>query len=392
MERHHIVAEGLYDSTRGMMKLIGCSSPLTEFSDNVTDTDFNNNILDCDIQISIQYPALNNRRWFETLRWMVSITSTRPPNDKSFFKPINIILGPYSLHNTEREDVSHKVVHSVLQLVALLGCLYCILEHLAGLNACPLKLRDNPYPFYSLTKLFFQWTGMVLPLAMYLFSLITDPVSSLIPKVHDQDPLVMELIEALINIARSLCCFALIFLFISVKRARREQHPAKARECLVMEICTAIYMVMFVLYMAMGALDTMETKTMAMSRSFWLFYVTSATRWKTDLEEFGGYLLDLFLLPPVVQNCVVCTQNRRILLPLFYVGITIMQSGLHLHNLFFWKWKAPETSEKPSIALELSLPCLSILLALTLHLQQTKVIMTNVPIKFRWLKKSMKGS
>jgi hypothetical protein len=371
------------------MQLVGCTSPpLATFRNNATSIDLDNKFSDCGIRVSIQYPAIKKTfGWFETSRWMVSITSTRPLHDKMRFEPIDMILGQHTLYDRIGEEdraQSDKLAQSMLHLVAILGSLYCILKQSAG-DAKTSKIGDRA--FCSLTMIFCQWLGMLLPLAMYLLSLVTDhvPSSSLTPAAPgEEDSLSVKLLEALVNIARSLCCLALMILFGSVKRARDKQRQiSKAMEsAAAMEMCRSIYVAMFVACMAMGALDTMESKAMAMSKSFWFLYMSRAKRWKQDLADFGGYLLDLFLLPQVAQNSMAGNGRSGALIPTFYIGITVLQCGLHLHHIFLWRWRAASSEGSallllpppPPPLLHVLLPCLSGLLASILHLQQAKAM------------------
>ncbi|MCO5577060.1 hypothetical protein L7F22_030882 [Adiantum nelumboides] len=327
----HVAAEGLYDTGSRLMALAACTYADFAFAERSPDMLFGGES-DCSISIIVQFPP-SSLTWFKERVWKVSIASTRHVSDKLFFEPLDIL--DRQLNTPAETKRLHRRLEGGLRLLVSSGTLYCCISQLA----LGRKVTDIYIPI-SLTMITFQGAGMAIPMIVqYLATFKGNGFDFL--ALSNQDSSV-ELMGALTNIIRCLSCLTLICLFVCIIRARLRKAEGRftRMEASVAKVCILLHFGTFAVFTIAGAWDTAGSHGLLLSKSFWIFYATRASQWKRDLEVYGSFLQDLFLLPQVMQNHL-CREKTimRPLHPKFYGGITFLQVVMHAYHFHKCKFR-----------------------------------------------------
>uniref|UniRef100_A0ACD5UHM2 Uncharacterized protein n=1 Tax=Avena sativa TaxID=4498 RepID=A0ACD5UHM2_AVESA len=366
LEEGRISAEGVYDTKRGILSMVGCQ----ERDDGSTD---------CRILITVQFSSLGDRA--EGLGSEGAIRSLRDRADRLFFEEMDITL--YGMYSLELSGAISRMDMESLMLVAS-ATLSCIFTAVQILHA---KRNPETAPAMSVTMLAVLALGHLAPLALGFEVMFLSRRSRYSLYSTMSDGWWLELNQAMMR-APVLVAFLLHLRLLQLALlARLRLGPAGHRsepaatpptatavsERVVLRVCLPLYL--------LGAI--VATILHVSNVPFAGAGGDPATLWD-DLMSYAGLVVDGFLLPQVILNASVSAGSRaRAISPWFYMGGTVIRAAPHLYDVvrgriyeesslrLSYLYASPR-GDLFGVAWDVVVPCGAALLATFLFLQQRR--------------------
>ncbi|GMH17673.1 hypothetical protein Nepgr_019514 [Nepenthes gracilis] len=361
-----LALEGLYDPRIGKMYMIGCRDVTAKSMDLQAG-------LDCLIEVVVSYPP-TTAQWLVNPTAEISISSKRKEHDPLNFKAIKLQTLPI-LYRQQTEDIlSQRNIEGILQNLALSVAVACILSQLFYIRSAV-----DSVPYISLAMLSIHVLGYSLPL-------ITD-VEALIKRKRSESSYNLEnhqlipVVDYMTKLLVLVCVILTLRVFQKVWKSRIRllaQTPLEPHHVPTDKpVLFATFAIHIVVYTSILVLHSVRMETyfdnMGNPHRKW--------GWEILLEEYIGLVHDVFLLPQVLGNIMWHVEGMP-LRKLYYVGITIVRLLPHAYDYIRPSIEIPylsygygfvnPNSDFYSKFSDIAIPLMSILLAVTVYIQQRR--------------------
>lgn len=367
-----ISAEGIYNPLTGLLCMIGCRHVGSSGRDLEGD-------MDCQIHIKVKYASLNPEQHSKE-HISGSITSLRTQKDPYYFKPIN--FSSTTLYTDQAEKIIwRKDLEIIMGLVSLsltAAVIYIQLVHV--------RRHPNVLPFVSLLMLTVLTLGHMIPLLLNFEAFFMNQKGKNVLQLGGGWLEVNEVVVRIMTMVVFLLQLRLLQLVWTARLAVAGEKTAWFWERKVLYICLPLYV--------FGGLIACIVHLSGASHSNSRHFIQKNTKhalWQ-DFRAYAGLILDGFLLPQVLGNFFFDIKDI-ILVPYFYIGITLVRSIPHAYDAYRVIWYIPlyhssyfyanRDLDFYSIAWDIVIPCGALLLTLLVFLQQRFGGRCVVPRKFR---------
>ncbi|KAJ7292351.1 hypothetical protein O6H91_14G067600 [Diphasiastrum complanatum] len=370
-----ISAEGIYDTNSGKLCLIGCRMvdiPQKGFKDRK----------DCEILIKIQYPP-SDPALSEKHPLSGTILSLRNNTDPLHFEPMEVSTSNLLYSIQARDALWRKDFEIFLSMITLsIMVIVVILQFMYS------RRHPEALPYMSLLMLVILTLGHMIPLVLN-FEAIFSGNTQKTPLVLSGGWIeVKEVIIRIMTMALFLLQLRLLQLAWTARHSRLTQEGIQIElsERKVLKVCLPLYLLGAILacflqwLLSYSALEA-HFLWKAMQVAWWAF-----------LKGYTGLVVDFFLLPQVVANFLWGVQEKP-LSRIFYGGMTGLRSLPHLYDAYRtykfipqysgdYFYATPE-SDFFSLIWDIFIPCVGLLLALAIFLQQKFGGRCIIPSKWR---------
>lgn len=367
-----ISAEGIYNPLTGSLCMIGCRHVGLLGSDIEGD-------MDCQIHIEVKYASLNPEL-FSKQHISGSIRSLRPQKDPYYFKPIKLSSTTVYTNQAEK-TIWRKDLEIIMGLVSLSLTVIVIFIQLLHF-----RRHSNVLPFVSLLMLTVLTLGHMIPLLLNFEALFMNQKGRNVLQWGEGSLEVNEVVVRIMTMVAFLLQLRLLQLVWTARLSAAGEKTAWFWERKVLYICLPLYvfggLIAFLLHWA-GASHSDSTRFFQRN--------TKIAMWEA-FRSCAGLILDGFLLPQVLGNFFWDTKET-ILVPYFYIGITLVRSIPHSYDAYRVIRYIPLYSSSYfyanpdwdfySTAWDIVIPCGALILALLVFLQQRFGSRCIVPRKFR---------
>ncbi|XP_062206496.1 uncharacterized protein LOC133908474 [Phragmites australis] len=356
-ELRQITAEGVYDPKTGILCMIGCQEL--------------NGSTDCKILITVQFASIDAHAQD---RGRGVISSLRDRTDPLFFEKMDIMFfGMYSEQMSEA--ISRMDLESIMLVISTtLPCVFTVLQILHT------KRNPEASAATSITMLVVLALGYVYPLVLSSEALFVSrrrhyvPFWSYVPYELSQ---MMLRAPTLISFVLQLRLLQLAWSGRNSVADQSKAETSSAAERRALWICLPLYLFGGALTIIFHVINNRAAREDSLAVRIG---PEPATLWE-DLVSSAGLALDGFLLPQVVMN-VFSGAGVRAISPWFYVGCTVVRAMPHIYDVIRIQGYMP--SMKPSyvyagprddrfgVAWDITVPCVTALLAVLLFLQQRR--------------------
>ncbi|KAL0921251.1 hypothetical protein M5K25_008308 [Dendrobium thyrsiflorum] len=351
-----ISAEGTYNSKTGVICMVGCRS---------FDTQGNNLVSkDCNILINIQIPPLNPEPG-EHLHG--TIRSTRTNLDPLFFKPLEI-----SSHVMYERQAAQSVWRMDIEIIMILISLTfsCIF---VGLQLLHINKHPGVLSSISITMLVFLTFGHMVVLVLNFEALLGNHKKQNVLQGNGGWLEVNEVVVRLMTMAAFLLHCRLLQVAWCARSANDDKNSLWFAERKTIRLCLFIYIA--------GGFIAWLVRLSSQKTFHQVPHITIETRhssWE-DIQTYAGLILDGFLIPQVILNAL-CDSKETSLAPSFYVGTTILRALPHVYDVYRSRNYIPHLNSsyiyaRPngdlySLAWDIIIPCVGILFAVGIYIQQ----------------------
>lgn len=367
-----ISAEGIYNPLTGSLCMIGCRHVGSSERDIEGD-------MDCQIHIQVKYASLNPEL-FSKQHISGSIRSLRTQKDPYYLKPMK--LSSTTLYTNQAEKtIWRKDLEIIMRLVSL--SLTAVVIFIQLLHV---RRHSNVLPFISLLMLTILTLGHMIPLLLNIEAFFMNQKGKNILQWGGGWLEVNEVVVRIITMVAFLLQLRLLQLAWTARFAAAGEKTAWFWERKVLYICLPLY----VFGGLMACLVHWAGASHSDSTSFFQRNTKNAL-WE-GFRSYVGLILDGFLLPQVLGNFFWDTKEI-ILVPYFYIGITLVRSIPHAYDAYRVIRYIPLYSSSYfyanpdwdfySTAWDVVIPCGALLLALLVFLQQRLGSRCIVPLRFR---------
>lgn len=367
-----ISAEGIYNPLTGSLCMIGCRHVGSSGSDIEGD-------MDCQIHIKVKYPSLNPEQYSKE-HISGSITSLRTQEDPYYFKPMK--LSSTTMYTDQAENtIRRKDLEIIMGLVSLsltAAVIYIQLLHV--------RRHPNVLPFVSLLMLTVLTLGHMIPLLLNFEAFFMNQKGKNVLQLGGGWLEMNEVVVRIMTMVVFLLQLRLLQLVWTARLAVAGEKTAWFWERKVLYICLPLY----VFGGLIACIVHLSGASHSNSRHFFQKNTKHAL-WQ-DFRVYAGLILDGFLLPQVLGNFFGDIKDI-ILVPYFYIGITLVRSIPHAYDAYRVIRYIPLYSSSYfyanpdldfySTAWDIVIPCGALLLALLVFLQQRFGGRCIVPRKFR---------
>uniref|UniRef100_A0A0D6QR49 RING-type E3 ubiquitin transferase n=1 Tax=Araucaria cunninghamii TaxID=56994 RepID=A0A0D6QR49_ARACU len=368
-----VSAEGVYDPQTGSLCMIGCR----HVGSLVNNLDGN---MDCEILIEVDYAPMNPE-FFETEHLSGKIISLRKEKHSLYFKPMKL-----SSTHVYREQAEGSIWRKDLEIIMRLTSLsFTALFIIAQLLY--VKKHSNSSPFVSLSMLTVLTLGHMIPLVLNFeaFFLKTKERANIFQSGGGWLE-VNEVVVRVMTMVAFLLQLRLLQLAWIARLSAAGEKSAWFWEKKVLYLCLPLYLVGGLIACLAHWWGTQYPPSM-----HFLQRISQHSLWE-DFRSYAGLVLDGFLLPQVLGN-FFWDIKEAILVPYFYIGITLVRSVPHAYDAYRAIRYIPEYSNSYyyanpdwdfySTAWDIVIPCGAFLLAFLVFLQQRFGGRCVVPQKFR---------
>lgn len=367
-----ISAEGIYDPLTGSLCMIGCRHVGLPASDIEGD-------MDCQIHIEVKYASLNPEV-FSKAHIIGSIRSLRTPKDPNYFKPMK--LSSTTIYTNQADKtIWRKDLEILMGLVSLSLTVIVIFIQLLHVQR-----HSNVLPFVSLLMLTVLTLGHMIPLLLNFEAFFMNQKGKNVLQLGEGPLEVNEVVVRIMTMVAFLLQLRLLQLVWTSRFAAAGEKTAWFWERKVLYICLPLYvfggLIACLLHWA-GASHSDSTRFFQRN--------TKTALWEAS-RSYAGLILDGVLLPQVLGNFFWDTKET-ILVPYFYIGITLVRSIPHAYDAYrviryiplyssSYSYANPDW-DFYSTAWDIVIPCGALLLALLVFLQQRYGGRCIVPRRFR---------
>lgn len=379
-----ISAEGIYDRDTGVLCMIGCRH-LGSKNENLA----NNDTLDCEIMVNIQFSSLNDDSGRNVKG---SIVSTRGKLDPLNFGRLE--LSSNSLY-TRQAAASIWRMDLEITMVLISNTLACVF---LGLQLFYVKRHPNVLPFISIVMLVVLTMGHMIPLLLNFEALFVSNRSQ--QNVFLGSGGWLEVNEVIVRVVTMVAFLLQLHLLQLTWSARQEDGCQKGlwfSEMKALYVTLPLYII--------GALIAWfvpdhKNSYRPIVHPHRKAYVVPAlqqlslrqhSHWE-DLKSYAGLVRDGFLLPQILFNCFF-NSGEKALAPFFYVGTTAVRLLPHAYDLYrahssTWNLDlsyiyANHRMDFYSTAWNIIIPCGGLLFAVLIFLQQRFGGRCILPRRFR---------
>lgn len=358
-EMNSISAEGIYEHQTGALCMIGCrhvSSPV-----NGPDGD-----KDCEILIDVEY-APTNPEYSSREHLRGNIKSLREENDIFYFKPMK--LSSYNVYRRQAVGASwRKDLEIVMGLTSLSFIALSIIAQLLYI-----RKHSNSLPFVSLLMLTVLTLGHMIPLVLNFEALFMNHKDRNVIQSSGGWVEVNEVVVRVMTMVAFLLELRLLQLAWIARHNAAGEKSAWFWEKKVLYFCLPLYALVGVIACLLHWMGHSNS-----SRARFLQRHAYHSLWE-DLRSYAGLILDGFLLPQILGN-LFWDIRETVLVPYFYIGITVVRSVPHMYDAYRVIRYIPEYSSSYfyanpvwdfySTAWDIVIPCGAFFLALLVFLQQ----------------------
>ncbi|XP_019193110.1 PREDICTED: uncharacterized protein LOC109187378 [Ipomoea nil] len=379
-----IIAEGIYHGKTGHLCMVGCRK--LEFQTQKPEQDSQ----DCEILVEFDFPSVNARR-----RNLMkgSIRSTRKASDPLYFAQLNITSTAYYTRYA-RESIWRMDLEIIMVLISnTLACIFVVLQLFYA------KRHPETLPFMSLLMLVVLTLGHMIPLVLNFEALFLSSHQRRTRRSMFGADGWIEVNEVIVRVVTMVAFLLQARLLQLAWSAKWETGNGKG--LWVSERKTVF--VSFPLYIA-GGLLTILVKWMCnknMATGTTLSYYSpyqdninpQSSTWG-GLRSYAGFILDGFLFPQVLFN-IFHSSREAALSRWFYMGTTLVRLLPHAYDLYrvhnyaaamevegSYLYANPR-ADFYSTAWDIIIPCLGMLLAVIIWLQQRFGGRCLLPRRFR---------
>uniref|UniRef100_A0A0C9QPE6 RING-type E3 ubiquitin transferase n=1 Tax=Wollemia nobilis TaxID=56998 RepID=A0A0C9QPE6_9CONI len=368
-----VSAEGVYDPQTGSLCMNGCRD-VGSLGNNLDGN------MDCEILIEVDYAPMNPE-FFETEHLSGTIRSLRKEKHSLYFKPMK-----FSSSNVYREQAEGSIWRKDLEIIVrLISLSFTALFIIAQLLY--VKKHSNSSPFVSLLMLTVLTLGHMIPLVLNF--------EAFFMKTKERENIfqsgggwleVNEVVVRVMTMVAFLLQLRLLQLAWVARLAAAGEKSAWFWEKKVLFLCLPLYLVGGLIACLAHWWGTSDPRSV-----HFLQRNSQHSLWE-DFRSYAGLVLDGFLLPQVLGN-LFWDIKEAILVPYFYIGITLVRSVPHAYDAYRVIRYIPEYSSSYyyanpdwdfySTAWDIVIPCGAFLLAFLVFLQQRFGGRCVVPQKFR---------
>lgn len=298
--------EGLYNPANGIMYLIGCKDLRGLPVDNIENLEHGQ---DCLIEVKVEYPPIFNLLHLNQ-KLKITIKSQREKHDSLHFSPVIIQTQSFTYRRRIANEQLFKKYEIYLRFTLLILALFCVTYQLRYMTTAQGETSSS---YISLIMLFIQVSSYVYAVTFkaLTFSSIWSYVTVPSPADSNSDsnkivvPIDVTIIQSIFITISSE------FFTLARKVWTLQTEPNSPSEIKVLVITLSIY----VLGVSVFIRNSIEDLTLKL------------------MEDYGGMVLDLFLLPQIIANIlwrIRCKPLRKI----YYIGFSLIRAFPRLYNHF----------------------------------------------------------
>uniref|UniRef100_A0A0C9RSM4 RING-type E3 ubiquitin transferase n=2 Tax=Wollemia nobilis TaxID=56998 RepID=A0A0C9RSM4_9CONI len=368
-----VSAEGVYDPQTGSLCMIGCRH-VGSLGNNLDGN------MDCEILIEVDYAPMNPE-FFETEHLSGKISSLRKGKEALYFKTMK--LSSTNVYRKQAEGTMwRKDLEIIMRLISLSFTALFIIAQLLYV-----KKHSTSLPFVSLLMLTVLTLGHMIPLVLNF--------EAFFMKTKERENIfqsgggwleVNEVVVRVMTMVAFLLQLRLLQLAWIARPSAAGDKSAWFWEKKVLFLCLPLYLVGGLIACLAHWWGTSDPRSV-----HFLQRNSQHLLWE-DFRSYAGLVLDGFLLPQVLGN-YFWDIREAILVPYFYIGITLVRSVPHAYDAYRVIRYIPEYSSSYyyanpdwdfySTAWDIVIPCGAFLLAFLVFLQQRFGGRCVVPQKFR---------
>lgn len=311
-----ISAEGVYDSRRGHLCMIGCM--IVDSPPNVK----SGRPLDCEILVDVQYPPLDAKAGRNVKG---AIESTRNKSDPLYFEPYEIIS-----HHMYANQIRNSIWRMDLEITMVLisNTLACVF---VCLQLFHVKKHPDVLASISLVMLTVLTLAHMIPLVLNFEALFLPNHNR--QNVHLGGGGWLEVNEVLVRVI-TMVVFLLEFRLLQLTWSAKVNDESQK---VMLWVCEKkVLRLCLPLYLAGGLIVWFSfLSSKPHGRVLRLVYhgIRSRPSFWGGLKSYAGLILDGFLFPQIVFNLFVDTRERA-LVPSFYAGTTFVRLLPHAYDLY----------------------------------------------------------
>nr|GMC76641.1 Cytidylate kinase [Ipomoea batatas] len=383
-----IVAEGIYHGKNGHLCMVGCRK--LEFQTQKPEQDSQ----DCEILVEFDFPSVNARR----RRIMKgSIRSTRKESDPLYFALLNITSNAY-YSSYARESIWRMDLEIIMVLISnTLACIFIALQLFYA------KRHPEMLPFMSLLMLVVLTLGHMIPLVLNFEALFLSSHQRRRRSMFGADGWI-EVNEVIVRVITMVAFLLQARLLQLAWSAKWETGNGNGNGIGLWLSERKTVFVSFPMYIAGGLLTilvkwmwnrNLSGTTLSSPNYYYSPYQDSNPQSSTwgGLRSYAGFILDGFLFPQVLFN-IFHSSREGALSRWFYMGTTLVRLLPHAYDLYrVHNYAAMEVegsylyanprADFYSTAWDIVIPCLGMLLAVIIWLQQRFGGRCVLPRRFR---------
>lgn len=312
--------EGVYDPLADEMHLVGCRRTMVQTRGSDLERG-----LDCLIEVKIEYPD-EAMRWLINPKAEITITSQRNRDDSLYFHPIKLQASTLHYNRYEQDAVFRKFLEEILRNLMIIASIALISSQL-------LYMKENVdgIPYISRIMLSFQCLGYVYPLLSNAKIVLQDKEYQAPNNLYGYDQIL-----TLLDYTGKLLVLAAFVMTVTLARKvaeyRKNPHPGSPFKPIGVpqdkrfRLITAVILVLgFLSYCLLCRSIFMNEDMNAIGNA------QVKKIWTYKIQEFIGFIQDIFLLPQITENMMSRTPFRP-LRKLYYIGFTVMRFVLHLYD------------------------------------------------------------
>ncbi|XP_020105814.1 uncharacterized protein LOC109722259 [Ananas comosus] len=362
-EPTEISAEGVYNTETGSLCLVGCRYIGSLDYAKVRGM---NDSIDCEIVLNFQFAPLNAKSR-EHLKGI--IRSKRERSDLLFFEPLEITS--YGIYvNQAVESIQRMDLEIAMVLISsTFSCIF------VGMQLFHVKKNPDVLPSISITMLVILTLSYMIPLVLNFEALF-------FTRRNKQNILswsggwleANEIIVRVITMVAFLLQVRLLQVAWTARSADENKRGFWVAERKGLWFCLPLYLI--------GGLTAwfihIQSSNRIQSKVSVLVYVRQRTLWE-DLISYAGLILDGFLLPQFTFNLFSNSKDKS-LASSFYVGNTLVRALPHVYDAYRARRNVPlfmssylyasPGEDLYTLAWDIVIPCVGILLAALIYLQQ----------------------
>ncbi|XP_059634796.1 uncharacterized protein LOC132277082 [Cornus florida] len=302
-----ISAEGIYDVKTGVLCMIGCRHVRL-----LNKTLRQENSLDCEILVNLQYSPLNAN---DGSHVKGTIESTRSKADPLYFERLELLSN--SIYTRQASESIWRMDLEIT-MVLVSNTLACIL---VGLQLFHVKKHPNILPFISVVMLIVLTLAHMVPLLLNFEALFLANRNRQNVFIDSGGWLeVNEVLVRVITMIAFLLQFRLLQLTWSARVGDESHKKLWVSDKKVLYLSLPLYiaggLIAFFVHQWKYSHKTYQ------QRFFW-----------GDLKSYAGLVLDGYLLPQIVFN-LFCDSKEMALAAPFYIGTTIVRFLPHAYDLY----------------------------------------------------------
>ncbi|KAI4299378.1 hypothetical protein L6164_032845 [Bauhinia variegata] len=373
-----ISAEGMYDRNTGVLCMMGCRHLGSRLKKN--------EYLDCDIVVNVQFPPVNEQE-SESIKG--TIESTRETSDPLYFKALQLFSN--SIYTKQAKESIWRMDFEII-MVLISNTLSCMF---VALQLFYVKKYPEVLPPISIVMLVLLTLGHMIPLLLNFEALFMSKHTQQNVFLESGGWLeVNEVIVRIVTMVSFLLQTRLLQLTYSSRRGEESQQRLWISERKVVYVTLPLYVsggltAWFVHRWKSSYQGPLRLSRHRFARGRPSFRPPSL--WE-DLKSYAGLLLDGFLLPQILFNMFLNSEEHALTFP-FYFGTTIVRILPHAYDLYrahssAWFLDlsyiyANHRMDFYSTAWDIIIPCAGLLFSALVFFQQRFGGLSILPKRFR---------